>query len=72
VRQKPGRQAEEKFSCNGVEMIREYLSPVHTDEGDQYVYDVYYTEGLEDSSTADFDDSMLDSLGTGTGISLRL
>ena len=42
-------------------MIREYLSPVHTEE-DKYVYDVYYTEGNEDS-TADFDDSMLDSLG---------
>ena len=58
---KGGKEEKEKLSCNGVEMIREYLSPVHTEE-DKYVYDVYYTEGNEDS-TADFDDSMLDSLG---------
>ena len=60
---KPGKkekEEEEKLSCNGVEMIREYLS-AHTDE-DKYVYDVYYTEGTVDN-TADFDDFMLDSLG---------
>ena len=56
-----GMKAEEKLSCNGVEMIREYLSPVLADE-EKYVYDVYYTEGAEDN-TVDFDDFMLDSLG---------
>ena len=63
VSQRPVRHVGEKLSCNGVEMIREYISTAHTGQEDQYVYDVYYTEGIEDT-TADFDDSMLDSLGT--------
>jgi hypothetical protein len=56
-----GKKTEEKLSCNGVEMIREYLSPALPEE-EKYVYDVYYAEGAEDS-TVDFDDFMLDSLG---------
>ncbi|XP_023319556.1 probable RNA polymerase II nuclear localization protein SLC7A6OS [Eurytemora carolleeae] len=46
----------EKLSCNGVEMIREYVSK-SSDEN--YVYDVYYAEG---DALADFDDSLLDGL----------
>jgi hypothetical protein len=55
------KKTEERLSCNGVEMIREYLSPALPEE-EKYVYDVYYAEGAEDS-TVDFDDFMLDSLG---------
>ena len=34
--------APERLSCNGVEMIREYVSPQNID--DDYVYDVYFAE----------------------------
>ena len=44
-------------------MIREYISIPPTLSEAEYVYDVYFTEGTEEN-TADFDDYMLDSLGS--------
>lgn len=54
---------QEKISCNGVEMIREYVSaPVSADKSDSaYVYDLYYT-GDDPEDLTDFDDSLLDGL----------
>lgn len=51
----------EKISCNGMEMIREYVDAKNSEDEYGYVYDVYYTDAL-DGETADFDDSLLDSL----------
>ena len=34
--------APERLSCNGVEMIREYISKPEAEE--DYVYDVYFAE----------------------------
>jgi len=47
----------DKVSCNGVEMIREYV----TKQDDDYVYDLYYS-GHDVQETEDFDDSLLDGL----------
>lgn len=46
---------EERLSCNGIEMIREYRKA----DDANYVYDVYYAEG---NMLCDFDDSLLDGL----------
>jgi len=56
----------EKISCNGVEMIREYVSTQKDSSAESeygYVYDVYYgqADGGETNSK-DFDDSLLDGL----------
>ena len=67
----------EKISCNGVEMIREYVDAQKSEEDYGYVYDVYYTDGIDGKSEVDvdyivvlflivyfqdFDDSLLDNL----------
>jgi len=53
---------DEKISCNGVEMIREYVTKPEVEEG-SYVYDFYYSEGSgEGREGGDFDDSLLDGL----------
>lgn len=49
--------APERLSCNGVEMIREYVSPQNID--DDYVYDVYFAE---QDAFGDFNDSLFDGL----------
>ena len=41
--------AGERLSCNGVEMIREYRSKPACTEDQDYVYDVYYAEGVTSS-----------------------
>lgn len=41
---------EEKISCNGVEMIREYVDAQQSEEDYGYVYDVYYTDGADGKS----------------------
>lgn len=54
----------EKISCNGVEMIREYVSAQKDCSAESeygYVYDVYYSQG-EEGENKDFDDSLLDGL----------
>ena len=38
---------EEKISCNGVEMIREYVDAKNSEDEYGYVYDVYYTDALD-------------------------
>ena len=50
-------ETSEKLSCNGVEMIREYVCK--KDEDAKFVYDVYYTE---EDNLEDFDDSLLEGL----------
>jgi len=59
--QKNDTKKEEKISCNGVEMIREYVDAQKSEEDYGYVYDVYYTDEL-DGKSEDFDDSLLDNL----------
>jgi len=59
--QKNDTKKEEKISCNGVEMIREYVDAQKSEEDYGYVYDVYYTDEL-DGKSGDFDDSLLDNL----------
>ena len=51
---------EEKISCNGVEMLREYVGPARDEE--EYVYDVYYSEENAGWGGGDFDDSLLDGM----------
>jgi len=60
-------KAAEALSCNGVEMIREFVSTeadnVTKDPDDvNYVYDVYYAEEAGADELGDFDDSLLDGL----------
>jgi len=60
-------KAAEALSCNGVEMIREFVSTkpggVGKDPDDvNYVYDVYYAEEPGSDELGDFDDSLLDGL----------
>jgi len=56
------KPADDKISCNGVEMIREYVSKGSDDE-EGFVYDVYYSEGgVGGGQDMDFDDSLLDGL----------
>jgi len=50
---------QDKISCNGIEMIREYVDP---DADSGYVYDVYYSDSAFTTADQDFDDSLLDSL----------
>jgi len=53
----------EKISCNGVEMIREYVSAKNAETEYGYVYDVYYTQPDDNGvNCKDFDDSLLDGL----------
>jgi len=56
----------EKISCNGVEMIREYVSAQKDYSAESeygYVYDVYYSQSnAEGALNQDFDDSLLDGL----------
>jgi len=56
----------EKISCNGVEMIREYVDAKKDYSAESeygYVYDVYYTQGSDGhTDSKDFDDSLLDGL----------
>jgi len=54
---------QEKVSCNGVEMIREYVgNKVDPSDGENpYVYDIYYA-GDDPEDLTDFDDSLLDGL----------
>jgi len=49
--------APERLSCNGVEMIREYISKPEAEE--DYVYDVYFAE---QSDLGDFNDALYDGL----------
>jgi len=49
---------QDKLSCNGIEMIREFVNKPDPDQAN-YVYDVYYAEG---NALEDFDDSLLDGL----------
>ena len=51
----------EKISCNGVEMIREFVDAQKVEEDYGFVYDVYYTDHLG-ADSGDFDDSLLDNL----------
>ena len=48
--QKDDTKKEEKISCNGVEMIREYVDAQKSEEDYGYVYDVYYTDELDGKS----------------------
>ena len=48
--QKNDTKKEEKISCNGVEMIREYVDAQKSEEDYGYVYDVYYTDELDGKS----------------------
>jgi len=56
----------EKISCNGVEMIREYVSSQKDSSAESeygYVYDVYYSQAEGGHADfKDFDDSLLDGL----------
>ena len=54
----------EKVMCNGVELVREFVgSKQEAVDSSSYVYDVYYTDGVEDGRDGgDFDDSLLDGL----------
>jgi len=59
------KEESEKISCNGVEMIREYVDAKKDCSSESeygYVYDVYYAHGGGDLDTKDFDDSLLDGL----------
>lgn len=49
--------APERLSCNGVEMIREYVSKQTSEE--DYVYDVYFAE---QGDLGDFNDALYDGL----------
>ena len=59
-----GQVEGEKVMCNGVELVREFVGGKQGDDVDSsYVYDVYYTDGIEDGRDGgDFDDSLLDGL----------
>ena len=48
--QENNTRKEEKISCNGVEMIREYVDAQKSEEDYGYVYDVYYTDGIDGKS----------------------
>jgi len=51
------------ISCNGIEMIREYVDQRSDPEADSgYVYDVYYTDSAFTTAEQDFDDSLLDGM----------
>jgi len=56
--EKTGKQ--ERISCNGVEMIREYVSSKKSEDEYGYVYDLYYTD--QQGGDLDFSDSLLDEL----------
>ena len=53
--QENNTKKEEKISCNGVEMIREYVDAQKSEEDYGYVYDVYYTDGIDGKSEVDVD-----------------
>ena len=58
-----GQVEGEKVMCNGVELVREFVGQKQGDVDSSYVYDVYYTDGIEDGRDGgDFDDSLLDGL----------
>jgi len=58
-----GQVEGEKVMCNGVELVREFVGGKQGDVDSSYVYDVYYTDGIEDGRDGgDFDDSLLDGL----------
>eukprot|EP00092_Neocalanus_flemingeri_P027720 GFUD01030091.1.p1 GENE.GFUD01030091.1~~GFUD01030091.1.p1 ORF type:complete len:355 (-),score=120.56 GFUD01030091.1:119-1183(-) len=63
---KPVEKESDKISCNGVEMIREFVDAKKDCSAESeygYVYDVYYTQGCDgDTDYKDFDDSLLDGL----------
>jgi len=52
----------EKITCNGVEMIREFVNTERSESDPKYVYDLYYTRGQDKLEQGDFDDSLLDGL----------
>jgi len=62
--EKSKTEKQEKISCNGVEMIREYVSSKKCEEDYNYVYDLYYTmpDEKEANGDMDFNDSLLDEL----------
>jgi len=53
----------DKVMCNGVELVREFIGSNQGAVESSYVYDVYYTDGVEEGrDEGDFDDSLLDGL----------
>ena len=53
----------DKVMCNGVELVREFIGSNQGAVESSYVYDVYYTDGVEEGRDGgDFDDSLLDGL----------
>ena len=47
IKEVKSEKEEEKISCNGVEMIREYVDAKNSEDEYGYVYDVYYTDALD-------------------------